>query len=91
MGRRRLPEEERRRRRNAQWRKQNRKAYRRRKLEKAKAEGATDPTPDDCTSYAIEAKLAGHSFVSRHTLRKPTFVVITPNGTRIETLEPDLA
>jgi len=38
-----------------------------------------------------DARNAGASIIGEKELRRPTFVVITPQGRRIETLEPDLA
>ncbi len=38
-----------------------------------------------------DARNAGASILGEKELRRPTFIVITPAGRRIETLEPDLA
>jgi hypothetical protein len=42
------------------------------------------------SAQEIEARAAGASIMNEKELRRPTFIVVTPQGRRIETLEPDL-
>jgi hypothetical protein len=71
---------------------QRREKWRRKKQRQAdRAAEARARFPEKLDAVARDALNNGASILSESAMRRPTFVVITPTGRRIESLDPKIA